>query len=248
MLSPLIASTAMTLSSVSVIVNALRLRNLKILDRMKNEEYIPALSYDRLTSLYDPVVALTTREGTFKRVLTEQARIGVNHRVLDLACGTATLSLLLKQEQPQAEVVGIDGDARILDIAKAKALKARPKIQFDEGMSFDLPYRDESFDRVVSSLFFHHLTRENKLKTLREVKRVLKPNGEFHVAAWGLPASWLMRASSYLIQLLDGFETTADSFNGLLPQLMADTGFASIEETNHFNSWFGTIRLHKCLR
>ena len=215
---------------------------------MKNEEYIPALSYDWLTSLYDPVVALTTREKTFKNALTEQARIGVGHRVLDLACGTATLSILLKQKQPKAQIVGIDGDSKILEIARTKARKAGLEIQFVEGMSFDLPYTNESFDRVTSSLFFHHLTRENKAKTLREVRRVLKPNGEFHVADWGLPASWLMRGSSYLIQLLDGFETTADSFDGLLPQLMADAGLASIEETAHFNSSFGTIRLHKCSR
>jgi len=215
---------------------------------MKNEEYIPALSYDWLTSLYDPVVALTTREKTFKNALTEQARIGVGHRVLDLACGTATLSILLKQKQPKAQIVGIDGDSNILEIARTKARKAGLEIQFDEGMSFDLPYTNESFDRVTSSLFFHHLTRENKAKTLREVRRVLKPNGEFHVADWGLPASWLMRGSSYLIQLLDGFETTADSFDGLLPQLMAEAGLASIEETAHFNSSFGTIRLHKCSR
>lgn len=215
---------------------------------MRNEEYIPALSYDWLTSLYDPVVALTTREKTFKNALTEQARIGVGHRVLDLACGTATLSILLKQKQPKAQIVGIDGDPKILEIARTKARKAGLEIQFDEGMSFDLPYTNESFDRVTSSLFFHHLTRENKAKTLREVRRVLKPNGEFHVADWGLPASWLMRGSSYLIQLLDGFETTADSFDGLLPQFMAEAGLASIEETAHFNSSFGTIRLHKCSR
>ena len=112
-------------------------------------------------------------------------------------------------------------------------------------MSFDLPYEDESFDRVVSSLFFHHLTRENKLKTLREVKRVLKSNGEFHIADWGLPANLLMKGSSRLIQLLDGSETTADSFNGLLPKLMTDAGFEAVEETNSFNSLFGTIRLHQ---
>ena len=108
-----------------------------------------------------------------------------------------------------------------------------------------MPYEDESFDRVVSSLFFHHLTRENKLKTLREVKRILKSNGELNIADWGLPANSMMKGSSYLIQLLDGSETTADSFNGLLPKLMTNAGFETIEETNLFNSLFGTIRLHK---
>ena len=112
-------------------------------------------------------------------------------------------------------------------------------------MSFDLPYPNESFDRVMSSLFFHHLTRENKLETLREARRVLKAGGEFHVADWGFPANSLMRLGSYFIQLLDGFETTADNFDGLLPELMAEAGLEAIEEKNHFNSVFGTIRLHR---
>lgn len=215
---------------------------------MNNEKYIPALSYDWLTGFYDPVVALTTRENAFKNALADQAWIAAGHRTLDLGCGTATLSILLKQKQPNAVIVGIDGDAKILQIARKKARKAGVDITFDEGMSFDLPYEDESFDRIVSSLFFHHLSRESKLETLREVNRVLKPDGEFHVADWGLPTSRLMRGASYLIQFLDGFETTADNFNGLLPRLITDAGFSFVEETVHFNSVFGTIRLHKCLR
>jgi len=215
---------------------------------MNNEKYIPALSYDWLTGLYDPVVALTTRESAFKNALANQAGIADGHRVLDLGCGTATLSILTKQKQPNAMIVGIDGDANILDIAKKKAHKAGVDIAFDEGMSFDLPYEDESFDRIVSSLFFHHLSRESKLETLREVNRVLKPDGEFHVADWGQPTNRLMRGASYLIQFLDGFETTADNFNGLLPKLITDAGFSFVKETVHFNSMFGTIRLHKCLR
>ena len=212
---------------------------------MKNEKYIPALSYNWLTPFYDTAVRSTTREKVFKNALVEQAKIKAGHRVLDLACGTGTLTILIKNTQPQAAVVGIDGDAKILEIARTKAKESGVEMQFDEGMSFDLPYKEESFDRVVSSLFFHHLTREDKLKTLREVKRVLKSNGEFHIADWGLPANSLMKGSSYLIQLFDGSETTADSFNGLLPKLMTDVGFEAVEETNSFNSLFGTIRLHK---
>ncbi len=63
---------------------------------MKNDRYIPALSYDWLTPFYDPVVRLTTRDGVFKKALVEQASIEINHRVLDLACGTATLTILLE--------------------------------------------------------------------------------------------------------------------------------------------------------
>ncbi|MGB7070654.1 MAG: methyltransferase domain-containing protein [Pyrinomonadaceae bacterium] len=215
---------------------------------MKNETYIPALSYNWLTPFYDTVVRLTTREEVFKRALVEQSQVEGNHRVLDLACGTATLTLLLKQDQLLAEVVGIDGDGKILAIAKKKARSAGLEIQFDEGMSFDLPYQNESFDRVTSSLFFHHLTRVNKLKTIGEVTRVLKPNGEFHIADWGLPANRYMKLSSLFIQLLDGFETTEDSFAGKLPVLLTEAGFEKVEETRSFNTLFGTIRLHRCKR
>lgn len=156
---------------------------------MRSGRFVPALSYHWMTRFYDPVARLTTREKTFKYALVMHSGIKDEDDVLDLACGTGTLTILLKRASPLVEVTGIDGDPQILDKALKKASKAGLGIRFDEGMSFDLPYRDESFDRVVSSLFFHHLTRENKLKTLFEVKRVLKPRGELHVADWGSPAS-----------------------------------------------------------
>lgn len=212
---------------------------------MSNEKYIPALGYNWLTPFYDTVVGLTTREKLFKDALVEQVKVEADHCVLDLACGTGTLTILLKKNAPQAEIIGIDSDPTILGLAREKARAGNLEIQFNEGMSFTMPYAEDSFDRVVSSLFFHHLTQENKLKTLREVKRVLKPSGEFHIADWGLPANSMMKFSSRLIQLLDGFETTADNFAGLLPELMADTGFEQIEETNRYNTLFGTIRLHQ---
>lgn len=154
--------------------------------RGKDEQYIPALSYDRLTFLYDTVVRLTTREAAFKSALLAQAQLQPGQRVLDLACGTATLTIAIKQAQPQVTVAGFDGDSAILQRARAKAERAGVDLQLDEGLSYELPYADESFDRVLSSLFFHHLTHENKLRTLAEVRRELKPGGEFHVADWGL--------------------------------------------------------------
>ena len=215
---------------------------------METEKYIPALRFNWLTAVYDPVVRLTTREKIFKTALIEQARLKPQQRVLDLACGTATLAVLIKKTQPQAEVIGIDGDAKILAIAKRKTETANLEVEFDEGMSFELPYPDQWFDRVFSSLFFHHLTRENKVRTLREVRRVLKPGGELHVADWGKPHNLLMKIASRGIELLDGGETTADNFKGLLPSFIGGSGFRKVTETLHFNSLFGTIRLLKATK
>ena len=75
-----------------------------------SDRYIPALGFAWLTSFYDPVVRWTTREATFKTLLVEQADIRAGHRVLDLGCGTGTLTMMLKRRQPAAAIVGIDGD------------------------------------------------------------------------------------------------------------------------------------------
>ena len=69
------------------------------------ESFTPALGYSWLTSFYDPVVRWTTREAEFKARLLAQAEIRPRHRVLDVGCGTATLAMMVKRQQPDATVV-----------------------------------------------------------------------------------------------------------------------------------------------
>lgn len=213
---------------------------------MKTEEsFIRALNYKWLTPLYDPLVAFTIRESTFKRHLVEQADILDGHNVLDVGCGTATLTLLIKQTHSAAQVVGIDADMDILERAREKAKRRGLQVTLNQGMSHQLPYADEMFDRVLSSLLFHHLTREQKIETLKEIHRVLQPEGELHVADWGKASNRAMRAVFLLVQVLDGFKTTTDNVNGLLPVLMEEAGFAEVEETKRFVTVFGTLSLYR---
>ena len=211
----------------------------------KQDEYTAALKYNWLTSLYDPLLHWVLRESKFKRHLVEQASIESGYRVLDLGCGTGTLALLIKQVHPQAAVVGIDGDSQVLEIAKAKVAKSALDVALDRGMAFQLPYSDGSFDRVVSSLVFHHLTRENKVRTLKEVYRVLWPGGELHLADWGQPQSKLMRIAFLSVQMLDGFKTTADNVSGLLPKLCSCAGFEGVQQSGQFTTISGTLSLYR---
>ncbi len=204
--------------------------------------YIPALTFDWLTSLYDPLIRLTMREKTFKCRLVEQARIAKGHRVLDLGCGTGTLAILIKRAQPGAVVIGIDGDRKILEIAGSKVKSSGLDISLYEGMAFDLPCRDAYFDRVFSSLMFHHLTRDDKNRTLREIHRALKPGGELHMADFGKPRDALMLTISLIIR---HFEETSDNLKGLLPEMFRKAGFEQIEETAHYMTIFGTLSLYK---
>jgi len=205
--------------------------------------YIPALKYNWLTALYDPIVALTTRERTFKKQLITQADLADAQTILDVGCGTGTLACWIKQRYPKAQVFGLDGDQNILLIGEHKARKANIQIQFEQGLSYELPYPDNAFDRVVSSLFFHHLTVTQKGNTLAEILRVLKPGGELHIADWGKPNNILMRILFYLVQLLDGFETTRENVKGLLPSIVKDSGFKAVNEQSEIQTIFGTLTL-----
>src|SRR3954452_9543419 len=94
----------------------------------RRQQYVPALRFEALTRVYDPVVAITSREGAFKRRLLQHARIKDGESVLDVACGTGTLAIEIKKDHPKAKVSGLDGDQQILGRARAKSEEAGVKV------------------------------------------------------------------------------------------------------------------------
>ena len=206
-------------------------------------EFIPALRFKALTRFYDPVVRLTTRERSVKNTLIDYARVPQGATVVDLGCGTGTLTVWLKQQNPGARVIGLDADPAILEFAKAKADVAGVKIEFIESNASDLPFAAGTVDRIVSSLFFHHLQPDMKKRVLSEVFRVLADGGELHISDWGKPANILMRTLFYPVQLLDGFSNTGDNVQGRLPEFVRQAGAREVVEQANFNTMFGTLRL-----
>jgi len=213
-----------------------------------NSKFVPALGYRWLTPYYDAVVGATTRERTFKEALIRQAEIQSGHRVLDVACGTGTLSVWIKKGSPQSEVFGIDGDSDILSFAVKKASRAGVSVHFDKAMSFDIPFPDAHFDRVVSSLFFHHLSWEDKIRTAQEMYRLLRPGAQLHIADWGKAANIAMRSLFWTVQLLDGYKNTQDNVAGKLIEVFESTGFAEVEQRQTFGTMFGTMALYSAVK
>lgn len=218
------------------------------MQKPSESKYVPALGFQWLTPYYDDVVGATTRERIFKHALIKQACFQPGQRALDLACGTGTLTIWIKQHQPQAEVMGVDGDPAILSLAARKAQKAGVLVQLDHALSCNLPYPAGHFDRVVSSLFFHHLSWEDKVLTAQEIFRVLKPGAELHVADWGRASNMLMRGLFLFIQLLDGFKNTQDNVSGKLITLFEQAGFIEVTQRQTFSTVYGTMALYSAVK
>ena len=214
---------------------------------MKSEadrRFIPALRFSRLTPLFDPVVALSTRERAFKSRVLEKARLASDDTVLDLGCGTGTLAVSAALSAPGATVIGVDADADILQRARSKARASGADIDFVQAFSTDLPYPDAHFDVVVSTLFFHHLSDADKHRTVTEVLRVLRPGGRLVVADLGRPQDPLMRLSVLAsVQLLDGFEVTSANVAGELPRIIGDGGFAGVRVSDRLRTPIGTLEI-----
>jgi ubiquinone/menaquinone biosynthesis C-methylase UbiE len=211
-------------------------------------DYLPAVRFNFLTPVFDVFVKGTTRERTFKQKLLDQAQLEAGFDVLDLGSGSGTLALWAKQREPGLRIRGLDGDPAIIAQAERKAARAGAEIPFDEGMSYELPYDDASFDRVLSSLFFHHLILRDKERTIAEVARVLRAGGELHVADWGEPRSVPAKLGALAIRKFDGDAPTRDNLAGRLPQLFEAGGLVDARERARVAAPLGVVSLYSARR
>lgn len=104
--------------------------------------------------------------------------------VLDVACGTGDLSLVL-QGAGEASVVGLDFCRPMLEIARGKADAGARPVPFVEGDALRLPFANESFDVVTIAFGLRNLASVEE--GLRELRRVLKPAGRIAVLEFSEP-------------------------------------------------------------
>jgi ubiquinone/menaquinone biosynthesis C-methylase UbiE len=214
--------------------------------KMSSKEYIPAFRYKWLTPFFDLFLRWTMPELPIKtRLIQEISLLHKDSRILDLGCGTGTLAILIKKAFPDSLVFGLDADAKVLEIARQKTLRDSLILKLDEGMSDILPYPDCSFDLVVSSLVFHHLGTEEKIRSLEQIFRVLTPGGGLIIADFGKPKTIIMKAVSLAMR---NFEKTAGNFQGLIPLLIRSAGFGNVNEFATFSTIFGPISLIKATK
>lgn len=205
--------------------------------------FLPGMGKDWLLPLYDPFTRLIGVESAHRK-LAEQAELESATRVLEIGCGTGNLALLVKRRRPNLEVVGLDPDPKALGRAARKARRAGLTLELDRGFADGLPYPDGRFDRVLSSLMFHHLDADARVASLREALRVLRPGGSLHLMDFGGDSHHLHG----LARLSRRSPMLEDNWDDRIPTLMREAGFPDPAETGQLTKRIGRLTCYRASR
>lgn len=134
--------------------------------------------------------------GRWSRKLAVQfikfAEVSDGERVLDVGCGTGSLTFALPTAADVGEVVGIDYSPIFIEDARRRSSDDR--IKFQQADACALPFRDGSFDRALSLLVLHFVPEGGR--AVAEMRRVVPSGGVVAAAVWdhlgGMPGMRMM--------------------------------------------------------
>ena len=122
------------------------------------------------------MVRLTRR--LYQRVIADLAALSrLEGKMLDVGTGPGTFVREIARRLPGLQVYGIDLSEDMIGLARAHASREHleGRVHFASGDVAHLPYPDQSFDVVVSTISMHHWAE--LVQPLRELYRVLRPGG-----------------------------------------------------------------------
>ncbi len=109
---------------------------------------------------------------------------------VDLGCGTGNLSARLLEKA--GLVIGVDGSARMLELARRRFAAQPERVSLRIGDLEHLPLRDGEADFACLNMVLHHLS--DPVAALREIRRVIKPGGKLFLSDFDRHDHEAMRA------------------------------------------------------
>ncbi len=163
--------------------------------------------------------------GPNSRMVIELAKVKPGDSVLDVGCGTGSLTLTAQSYAgPSGKVYGIDASPEMIEVAKKKASHSELPVVFEVGLIEQWAFPDATFDVVISRLAMHHLPDDLKRRGVAEILRVLKPGGHLLIADFNPPTNPVLKR---LASALFGFHMMQTNVWSLRPMLKS-AGFVEI--------------------
>ena len=179
--------------------------------------------------LYDGISRLAALsvggEARFRQLALQGLTIHSETQVLDLCCGSGqTTQFLVKFSQ---NVTGLDASPKSLQRARQNV----PLASYIEAFAENMPFADNLFDVVHTSVALHEMQPQQLRKIISEVYRVLKPGGMFTLVDFHAPTNPIFWPGVSVFLLLFETETAWELLKTDLAGLLAETGFEVSEPT-----------------
>ncbi len=211
---------------------------------MSKDRYVPALRFRWLTALYDPLMERWTAAKPLRQAVLHALDLGPGLRLLELGCGPGRLAIEIKRRRADVTIDAVDGDPEILEVAWRNAAAAGVEITFHQADITRLAVAGP-YDRVYSTLVFHHLSPAGKLRALDRVRHVLAPGGTFVIADFGRPDGALQWVLFSAAGWVDGAANTYSHRDGRFEQMLRDS-FLSVGKVGSWRTVFGTVEAFVC--
>jgi len=182
---------------------------------------------EKAAPTYDSLMKRMTfgRERELRDTTIDLAGVKPGDCVLEVGCGTGTLSLAAKRRAgPSGKVYGIDVIPLMIELSQRKAEQAGEEITFQLASIADIPFSANTFDVVMGSFMIFHMSERIRQKGMAEIYRVLKPNGRLLVLDTATPTRPLLKT---FVKMFTGGELPPDLHQ--LPPLMELSSFSKVE-------------------
>ncbi len=204
---------------------------------------------DHAASFYDTLAPLMLlgHEARLNRCILTALDLQPNITVLDVGCGTGVLTQMIadrSRDCPGLSVLGIDAAARMIDVARKRAY-GYTNLTFETEMAEALPFDDDRFDCVVSSLFFHHVDFRTKLASINEIERVLTPGGQALILDVDIPTTWFGRICAWSGYLLFRQAEIRENIEGRLREAFDRSRFPAWHLCSHHGGYLSLFELRK---